>query len=181
MNRRRRTRSGILIDLTSLLDVIFIFLMIVTLMGQEKAESLASELNSSLEEVNAREAEADSAQREADEIEALYREQLSTMEEYGTNFIAVFASYDPSMITTRHLRVLSGENEIYTVDLVGGNVSAALQEFTDHIETLVTDNKDMPVIISLNKGDEYILYRDEVALNEILTDISSKYTNVYLR
>ena len=177
MRRKKGNFSNIVIDLTSLLDVVFILLMVVLLNGQVVSASLSEksdELDTALQE-------AESAKENADEMSRLYDQGLGTIEGYGENLISVYASYDPSMVTKRHLRVLAMDEDMAEFDLTGGDVGDSLSAFRDYLSEYIQEHSGMPVVIALNKNDEYILYRDERALSDILSELSDEYPDVYLR
>ena len=67
------------------------------------------------------------------------------------------------------------------IDLVGEDVSEAMQRFKNELEKYVQENEDYPVILSLNENDEKILYRDEKKIKDIFGELVATYTNVYIR
>ena len=161
---KKRSAGNILIDLTSLLDVIFIVLLIVTCRLQTVEEAVAEK------EVQAQE-RIDEARSEQE----LYKEQmesLSNISEYVV-VISVNANYDEDLIT-RHIRVLdsgsgTGVQEIGT--LVGQNTEEGLEKLRSYLQSTVEKNPDKTVVISLNEKDEDILYRDENSINKIIDEI----------
>lgn len=168
MRKKRRNNLDILIDLTSLLDVIFIILLIVVCNQQY--------LNNKLSEESLK---AENVVAEAEASKALYLDQIDTIQNYN-ELLSVYASYDPSTVTERHIRVLKNEQDIKTFDLTGNNVSAPLEEFKDYMVTYIENNPEKPVVLSLNDHDENILYRDEKAIKKIFEELS-EYPNVYLK
>ena len=161
---KKRSAGNILIDLTSLLDVIFIVLLIVTCRLQTVEEAVAEK------EVQAQE-RIDEARSEQE----LYKEQmesLSNISEYVV-VISVNANYDEDLIT-RHIRILdsgsgTGVQEIGT--LVGQNTEEGLEKLRSYLQSTVEKNPDKTVVISLNEKDEDILYRDENSINKIIDEI----------
>ena len=161
---KKRSAGNILIDLTSLLDVIFIVLLIVTCRLQTVEEAVAEK------EVQAQE-RIDEARSEQE----LYKEQmesLSNISEYVV-VISVNANYDEDLIT-RHIRILdsgsgTGVQEIGT--LVGQNTEEGLEKLRGYLQSTVEKNPDKTVVISLNEKDEDILYRDENSINKIIDEI----------
>lgn len=161
---KKRSAGNILIDLTSLLDVIFIVLLIVTCRLQTVEEA-----------VTEKEVQAQERIDEARSEQELYKEQmesLSNISEYVV-VISVNANYDEDLIT-RHIRVLdsgsgTGVQEIGT--LVGQNTEEGLEKLRSYLQSTVEKNPDKTVVISLNEKDEDILYRDENSINKIIDEI----------
>lgn len=161
---KKRSAGNILIDLTSLLDVIFIVLLIVTCRLQTVEEA-----------VTEKEVQAQERIDEARSEQELYKEQmesLSNISEYVV-VISVNANYDEDLIT-RHIRVLdsgsgTGVQEIGT--LVGQNTEEGFEKLRSYLQSTVEKNPDKTVVISLNEKDEDILYRDENSINKIIDEI----------
>lgn len=168
MRKKRRNNLDILIDLTSLLDVIFIILLIVVCNQQYLNDKLSKES-----------VEAESVMAEAQAAKALYLDQIDTVQNYS-ELLSVYASYDSQNVTQRHIRVLKNEQDIVTFDLIGNNVSETLAEFKDYMLTYISNNPEKPVVLSLNDKDENILYRDEKAIKAIFEELS-EYSNVYFK
>lgn len=168
----KSTRGDIIIDLTSLLDVIFIILLVV-LCGQ----------NSVSERLSEREAEAKKKSSEAEVIVKLYKDQMDiadSLNQYVWS-VSIVVSYDPSEITKRQIRLLKEGEEIECFDLIGNDIDESLTSFRDILSDYIEKNKERPVILSLNEEDENILYRDETAVNEILFELAKGYSNVYIK
>ena len=173
MRRRRNSAKGdIIIDLTSLLDVVFILLLVI-LCGQ-------SRMSESLSEAEKR-AEAMKVQAEAEY--KLYQNQLETAD--GLNqlvcVVSVVVPYDEDEITQRQIQVLREGEEIETFDLIGNNVTRSVAAFRESLVQFIRVNQERPVILSLNEEDDYILYRDEVMVKEIFDELAEEYGNVYIK
>ena len=173
MRRRRNSAKGdIIIDLTSLLDVVFILLLVI-LCGQ-------SRMSESLSEAEKR-AEAMKVQAEAEY--KLYQDQLETAD--GLNqlvcVVSVVVPYDEDEITQRQIQVLREGEEIESFDLIGNNVTRSVAAFRESLVQFIRVNQERPVILSLNEEDDYILYRDEVMVKEIFDELAEEYGNVYIK
>ena len=170
--KRRNAGNGVLIDLTSLLDVVFILLLVfICDIGQNKIDSEAA--NRSMEAAVA-EAEAD---------KKAYSELLDTENELQ-KFIwsaSIVVPYEPDEITLRHIRLLREGQELKSFDLVGNDDREGMEAFRACLTEYVEEYAGHPVILSLNDDDERILYRDEKAIKEILDELSGQYDNVYLK
>lgn len=172
--RKKRGGSGkdVLIDLTSLLDVMFIILLIV-MWGQNHTEG----------KLEKSQAEAEYAQVQAEAEYKLYEQQLEIADNLNQYVwaVSIVVPYDKNDVTQRKIQVLKEDEEIESFSLVGNNIADSVEDFRESLDGYVTKNADKPVIFSLNEEDDNILYRDEVMVNEILTELVKKYNNVYIR
>lgn len=180
--RRHRAKADILIDLTSLLDVIFIVLLVVIGRQMNLTERQAEQVQAA--------AAVEEAMAKAQEAQAtyeLYMDQVDTAETIGQYVcvISVNAYYDEADITERHIKVFrKGDADPFaTIDLKGENVEKSLNQLKSVIEEYATKNDDLPVILTLNENDEKILYRDEKAIRGIFQDLADMDTlpNVFLK
>ena len=172
MRSRRNKRDDLLIDLTSLLDVIFIILLVVICSQQLTKWDYES-----------REQEATETVRDAEAIAELYQDQMEThdkLNEYVVK-LSVYSDFNPEQITLRKVRILKESEAIETIDLIGANTADAFAKLEKSLEDYIAENSDKPVILSLNEGDEKILYRDEKAILAIFESLSENYTNVYIK
>ena len=64
---------------------------------------------------------------------------------------------------------------------MGKNVQDSIEAFQSCLVKYVEENKDRPVILSLNEHDDNILYRDEVMVTDIFYELTKEYNNVYIR
>lgn len=173
---RRNTRNGVLIDLTSLLDVIFILLLVVICSyNYEKLKSV-QDAAAAQESLNA-------AVTEAEANSMAYSDMIDTQNNLQKYVWAasIVVPYEQDEITIRHIKVLTEDTEIITIDLVGNDVAGNIKEFRDSLTEYVKRHSDRPVILSLNENDDSILYRDEKAIKEILDELTNSYSNVYIK
>lgn len=169
---RRGSRSDVLIDVTSLLDVIFIILLVV-LLGQNSAE------------LNLKQAQADteSAQTQTEAEKKLYEQQMEIADNINQYVLAVsvVVPYDKEDVTQRTIQILKEGEEIERFELVGNNVNTSVEAFRKSLVKFIEANQERPVILSLNEHDDTILYRDEVMVTEIFYELTREYNNVYIR
>ena len=172
MRKRRSSRGDVLIDLTSLLDVMFIILL-VTLWGRHATEDTLKETQVATE--NAK------AQLEAEY--QLYEQQLELADSLNQFVwaVSVVVPYDAEDVTKRQLKMLQEGEEIESFDMEGNNVEDAVKAFRKSLVSYIRDNEERPVILSLNEEDGNILYRDEVMVNEIFRELADEYANVYIK
>jgi len=202
MRNRPWKNTNTAIELTSLLDVIFIVLMIVVCNQQINTKNQIQEAQEAMVEAEVLSADAEAreavleareenlAKREA-EAEAMvaaeadvlaerdfYKEQLDTYENMADQILAVtvFVDYDPADIKNREIRYLYGTKE-ESIKVNPENMNDAYTELERKLGEIVFANKDIPVIITVSRGQ--ILYRDEKAVSDVLTKLSESHTNLF--
>lgn len=171
--RRKRKGSGrdVLIDVTSLLDVIFIILLVV-LLGQNNTQEKLFEMQ----------AEAENAKAQAESEYELYEQQIELSDTVNQMVwaVSVVVPFDEQDVTKRNIQILKEGKEIESFELVGNNVSEAVEAFKNSLVSYIEANQDKPVILSLNDNDDAILYRDEVMVTELFLELAKKYDHVYI-
>ena len=172
--RRKRGGSGrdVLIDLTSLLDVIFIILLVV-LVGQSNTK----------EDLETLQDEAERARAEAVTEQELYEQQREIADTVNQMVwaAAVMVPYEEQDVTQRTILILKEGEEIERFELAGNNTTDAVEAFKNSLTGYIEANQDKPVILSLNDKDDKILYRDEVMVTELFLELANTYSNVYVR
>jgi len=172
--RRKRNGSGrdVLIDLTSLLDVIFILLLIV-LWGQ----------NNKQEELTRMQAETEQAKVQAEADSRLYAAQQELADNLNKFVCAVSVEvpYDKKDVTKRTIQILAEGGELERFTLAGNQVEDSVASFRESLVRVIQENKDKPVILCLNEKDDNILYRDEKMVTELFAELAKEYNNVYIR
>ena len=169
--KRRRNKSNILIDLTSLLDVVFIILLVVMCQLQETKNTYAAKEESIQQQEN-----------DFNELKKLYSDQIESLGSVSDyiSYITVNAQYDEDLVT-RHITILNSDkqSEIPEIpQLKGLRVSDGYDELNKYLSTYVAENPERVVVLSFNEDDEDILYRDEKAIKAIFTQLSSEYPNI---
>ena len=163
MKRNKKNRTDVLIDVTSLLDVVFIILLIVI-----------TQISGSQSSALAREAKAEAALKEAGTQQKIYRDQIDSQENMNqyVEFISVVSIYDPDSLTDRTITVhFSAEDEEEELTLKGEAVDDTYRELSQLLAEYIDDNPEKLVVLSLNENDEDILYRDEKRIQGIFTDL----------
>lgn len=175
-------RQDIAIDLTSLLDVIFIVLLIV--MGNQRLQA---------ENAKAEAAQAAEMMDQTAQIQQAYANHIQKYEETEEYvlFIDVTAAYSSAQISRRTIRVMAGadleKTQPYVIEISTENASAGFQELENVLHSRIEEyaagreEGGRPVILTLNKKDDDILYRDEVVIKAIFDRIVEQYDDVYLR
>lgn len=174
--KRRNTRNGVLIDLTSLLDVIFILLLVVICSYNYEKQKNVQDAATAQKSLQAAEVDAKSNSK-------AYSDMIETQDDIQKYVwvASIVAPYEPDDITIRHIKVLTEDNEIISVDFVGNNIEESKKEFKKSLTDYVKKYQDRPVIISLNENDDSILYRDEKEIKTILDDLAHDNKNVYIK
>lgn len=178
--RRHRAKSDILIDLTSLLDVIFIVLLVVMARQHVMTEKQAEQVEAGMSAQEAQVLETDARAKYE-----LYMDQIEMADKLNQFVcaVSVTSTYSDADVTIRTIRILKkGESEPSDViGLVGENVAGSLEQFKKALEKYAEENEDYPVILSLNENDEHLLYRDEKAIKKIFEELAGQYKNVYIK
>lgn len=163
------------IDLTSLLDVIFIVLLVVMCAQRLNMQDIVESEKSAKEQVVEIQDELAATQEEV----SVYKEQIDTLENEFENMglVSVSVNYVPSDIKNRTITVLINDEEPITISLTPDNKTEALGELENKLNEFISAKADIPVIISVDTSD--ILYRDENAVNGILDALFEQHDNLY--
>lgn len=179
-DKKSRSLSRILIDLTPLLDVIFIVLIVV-LAGQDnysteadrkyaEAEKYVIDVNAEMEEIDAE--------------NSVLKEQMSSysaLNEYF-NVVTVYAAYSPENRKFRTIYIKVNTDETQKINLNPSNSQDAWNECRKFIEDIIKKDESLPMILSINtSGDDKMLYRDESSINDMFADLMRKYQNLTIR
>ena len=168
--KRRNRRQGPDIDLTPLLDVIFIVLMVVmcqqSLTSNAEKETI-TELENNMEVV---EAENEIMKTQLDNYEN---------ETQLVAYITLEADYEKNDPKTRHIRLAyNDESVIEDIVITPDTQVQAYDQFVQEISTFVESKEGVPVLLTLE--DEGILYRDHVRLEKEIAQLQETYSNLYL-
>jgi len=178
-----RKRINTQIELTSLLDVIFIVLMIVVCNQQINMTSKTAEIEAMQQQAQVEMAEAEDLKAEAEAAKELFEEHQDTYTSIDENLsvMTIYASYVPSNPQNREIRILAGDRELPAISLNPGNSKDAFAEFERELDTEFKNayNAQKPVIISINT--EKILYRDANDIESIINKLSKEYGNIYYK
>ncbi len=175
MRRKRSGKSDIIIDLTSLLDVIFILLMVV-LAGQQ-----VTKMDLDAEKIRYAEEEAalKDLMKETEEKYKLYTDQTDMAEKVV--LISVTAAFDEDDPKERDLKILkNGNSEPDVYHLSGGNTEEAFNRFEEKLSSYVR-TEGMPVVLSIADDKEEILYRDQQKIQTVFNKLQSESGDIYVR
>ena len=157
------------IDLTSLLDVIFIVLMVVMCHQSLDSKTVQQEITNLRELVNETAKEND-----------VYETQLYAYENANTlvAYVTSSAEYETSDPKTRYIQ-LAYNNDIAfeEITIIPENEEESYALFEEKMISFLSEKSDIPVILVLNEDN--ILYRDQVKFSEILSMLEEQYHNLY--
>ena len=176
MKNRLSGKLNNTVELTSLLDVIFIVLMIVicnqqiNMTQKEEAAQIVME-------------QAEDALADAEAEKELFAQHNDTYAQINDQMevITVYVDYKPSDIKNREIRILAGESELPMITLSPSNSKEAYDKFEAELEKEISEAEkaDKPVIISIDTTQ--ILYRDEKAVEEIVGRLFDSHGNLYYK
>ena len=165
--RREHLHNNILLDLTPLLDVIFIILLIFV------SQTILLKKTSA--------GEAQRLQDEYTEAKKEYDLRNEMIDEYYT-FVTVISTYDEENPENREIRISRDPNEAdQIITLNGSDVEQEYSEFEECLKGYIDPGREAPIVFSLNQGDERILYRDENRIRETVEKLQNSNNNVYFK
>lgn len=158
------------IDLTPLLDVIFIVLMVVMChqsLGTQAAEQKIGQLTTAL--------------NKAESKNGLLKKQLETFNNADilVAHVTLHADYDLENPKTRHIKFVFNNNvEFEEITITPETEEKSFTALETNMKAFLDNKKDKPVLIALN--EDCILYRDQVKLFQMLTELENQYKNLYI-
>ena len=152
------------IDLTPLLDVIFIVLMVVMCKvnlnnAAEAAEAPGAEISESSEEAI------------SESMKEKLLEELTEIEDRVT-FVIIYADFEDEDPTLRHVRCTVNGNEdpsMPPIDIDPDNEEESYDKIRTYLTRVLEDHAGIPVWMAID--DAQILYRDYVKIQDILSEI----------
>lgn len=183
-----RKRKSVVVELTSLLDVIFIMLFMVMNRSQVAAEEAQ---NTAAEEISAAQTQVEEMQQEVDsyreimsEVEA-EREKLESInsklnsyevfDEYAT-IVSVF------VVDNTYKRTIKVEcgTESLNIDFDWDNMDYAEVTLAETLNGCIKDSENPVFIVFSYNGDK--LYRQDYNLvSGVMTEVHGGYENVYIK
>lgn len=175
---RKSKKDNIIIDLTSMLDVVFILLLVV--LCSQKA--LQSEIQFESEKLHEERTQLQDEINDANNKKALY-DQLIDIEENPERYyrtVSISVPYNPDKITERTITVFfEGDEKNYNIN--GSNTEEAFNSFKSYMIQSISANTDLPVILLFNSMNEQILYRDDIEMRQILEELQLQFDNLYIK
>lgn len=168
LKNKPKTLGQFIIDLTPLLDVIFILLIVILTyqddFGKKADEALlkAQEIEQQAkDDVAAAESSKNAVQEQLDTYENLYN---------SVNVVTIYASYVPSNRKYRTLHVQVNANDLWETEINPSNEERIWDECLNYIETEIAKKPGIPTIFSIL--DEQMLYRDEMSMLDLYDRLS---------
>ena len=202
-NPASASRSNAPIELTPLLDVIFIILFIVIISNalntkkvtaEAESEARAARQEKSDLEKQAAVKDAEIASLEAqlfdqEALEARYEQRLAEYEDSvigrRVKIVTINCIYDTQDTTHRKLSAAAPGDAFPAADFTNDNAETTFARLANWLEQYIeanssgsTDKADR-VIIVLSVGTEQILKRDRETLDRIIAGLEEKYDDVY--
>ena len=173
LKSKPKSLGQFIIDLTPLLDIIFILLIVVLAFQDD----FSKETDAVYAQALKIEQEAKDRVSAAENRSAAAQEQLDTYEHIHdyVNVVTIYASYRPSNIKYRTLHVEINANGLWEREINPSNEDLVWDECRNYIETELAEKSGIPTVFSI--VNEKMLYRDEqeiLALYEKL-NIQDKY------
>ncbi len=200
---KRKNRSSAPIELTPLLDVIFIILFIVIISNALNTKKVTAEAESEADkarrEVKLLESEAAAKDQEIASLEAQIFDQEAMAAQYEqridelegsvigrrVKIVSLSCIYDEADTARRRLAAAAPGTESFTVDFTSDTAEMSFSRLNNWLEQYIENNtragadKAERVIIVLSVGSERILKRDREALDRIIAGLEAKYDDVY--
>ena len=200
---KRKNRSSAPIELTPLLDVIFIILFIVIISNALNTKKVTAEAESEAaearREVKLLESEAATKDQEIASLAAQIFDQEAMTAQYEqridelegsvigrrVKIVSISCIYDEADTTRRRLTAAAPDAESFTVDFTSDTAEMSFARLNHWLEQYIENNtragadKAERVIIVLSVGSERILKRDREALDRIIAGLEAKYDDVY--
>lgn len=169
------------IDLTPLLDVIFIFLFVVIIGYAAKAQAVEAEAQSRNEQLTEEVEELKAQLAEQEALRESYEERLADYENDviggRVKIVTIYCTWDEEDSTKRKIRVLTSDKNYDPVNLTAENQENGYARLNQLLVDYITGNRDSVVVLSLNT--EKILHRDRTAISEMIDKLTRKYNYVY--
>ena len=144
------------IDLTSLLDVIFILLFIIIMAYAQASQALKDETSKIEQE-----------RLDAKATQEAYQQATEQLDNIGERvlFVTVYCTYSESDPSLRSIQIVASNNETESFELNEKNESTIFARLQNHLETLIDKNKEKTIFIDINT--EQILRRDYERIDSI--------------
>lgn len=190
------------IDLTPLLDVIFIFLFVVIIgyaMAAQTAETQAEEAEiKAASRVAEKEAEAaalsqevDSLRAEVDTLSERLFDQTAMQEAYEgrledydgeiiggkVKIVTISCTYSAVDSTNRQIRVITPEEAWEPIHLTPANQDTGYDRLSRLLTAYITDHSDAVIVLSASSDN--VQRRDKLAIDKVVDELIRTYDYVY--
>lgn len=175
--KKTKTLGQFLIDLTPLLDVIFIFLIVVLTSQDKFQEDTKQNLADSQTTIS----EMQETVSKAEAQQATINDQMDTYDHLSEylDIITVYATYtDPAKRKYRDLYVQVNMGELKKFELNPSNSAeqwAACRAYLDKIVEEDCKSKKHVILSKKAINEDRVLYRDDSEINKIYEELIEKY------
>lgn len=183
-NKKPKSIGRLLIDLTPLLDVIFIVLIVV-LAGRDSMNANTDQKKADAEQKYMEASEyVSEADQKLDEMQTkvnMYESQVSAYEYINEhfNFVNVYASYSLENRKIRTIYIMINNEAPVTINLTPSNTAEAWTKCKKMIEDVIEKDESIPLFLSLNSNDdEKTLYRDDEAIYSMYKDLKAAHPDI---
>ncbi len=181
MRKKRRNKNDIIIDLTALLDVVFIVLLVLVC----QLKDIRSEVEETRAMAEETMQEASALKQEAESSKYLYENQIETANSLNNYIISISVSvlYQEDNPEIREIRILKENEEFENPIKLEGNtdIKDRYDEFEEIITRFADENPEQPILMSLVDNEERTLYRDENLMLESFDNLSDDNSNIYIK
>ena len=167
------------IDLTPLLDVIFILLIVVLTFQEDYKEAADKECANAQQTIS----DAKDAQAAAEAHSDTMQEQLGVYKNMyeSINVVTIYASYTPSNRKFRTVHVQINAEKMWEKEINPSNEDNVWKDCQVYIETEIANNGNNPIPTLFSVTNEKMLYRDEQSILSLYEklNIQDKYLKNY--
>ncbi|MBR7008165.1 MAG: hypothetical protein IKH90_05995 [Ruminococcus sp.] len=175
-----RKNKGIIIELTSLLDIIMIMLFWVMLNVSNNAQDIEKKAQEKIDEANAKTVQAQQdAQEQIDKI----KEENKATELAAKNMQDALDGFSNGMMVSVEMRYSDGKDVIY---VSRNNSEPAAVEVNDKLNEELSKaldsyglTKDSIILAAFMYDGDKVLYRDVNKVLDTLGKIKGNYKNIY--
>ncbi len=175
-----RKNKGIIIELTSLLDIIMIMLFWVMLNVSNNAQDIEKKAQEKIDEANAKTVQAQQdAQEQIDKI----REENKATELAAKNMQDALDGFSSGMMVSVEMRYSGGKDVIY---VSRNNSEPTAVEVNDKLNEELSKaldsyglTKDSIILAAFMYDGDKVLYRDVNKVLDTLGKIKGNYKNIY--
>lgn len=185
MNNKYLKKANTVIELTSLMDVIFILLAVV--MCRQQLDMTEKQKNAEVTVIEAQEAvkeagEMMDAAEAALSENAMLKEQLELCSDVFSQvtFVTVKLTYEPNHPETRRIRTILNDDEPKVLaTLTRGDAKKGFDELSEYLASVAETAGDSPVILKVDRSQ--ILYRDDKELTMLIRRLDDTYDNLFVK
>lgn len=191
MNGGFRKNKGIIIELTSLLDIIMIMLFWVMLNVSNSAADAEKKAQEKIDAANSKVASAQAdAQKQIDEAKQENQKQIDQineqnreMKQNAENMQNALDGFSEGKMVTLEMKYEDGHDVIYVSQNGGSSKSVTVDEkLKDNLSSALNSyglDKDSIILAAFMYNGNTVLYRDVNNVQDVLSKIKGNYKNIY--